>query len=156
MMQALRKCDLLNKLEPTVCNSLFSRQTCLGGFVYRIFSNAERRLKAITILARHLQCRHSQDRLFRKNIYRLEWTEALVKAIHWTFWQLLIIRLSLFELRLATVLFFMSIIKMIIVCRKLRAVKKVHVGRVCGSKNSKMFSSCKKASRLDSSGKQSN
>ena len=94
----------------TNSNSLFSRQRFSGGFVYWICPNTERRFKVIAILARHLQCRYSQERLFRKNIYLLEWTivasksrvckeraEALVKKpIRWAFWQLFIILLSLF------------------------------------------------------------
>ena len=61
------------ELEPTV-TACFSRQRCSGGFVYWICPNTERRFKAITILAKHLQCRYSQACFFRKNIYRHEWT----------------------------------------------------------------------------------
>ena len=58
-----------------------------------------------SILARHLQCRYSQDRLFLKNTYRLEWTSkwfikreswSFGKTIRWAFWQSFIILLSLF------------------------------------------------------------
>ena len=58
----------------TNCNSLFGRQRCSGDFVYWICPYTEQRFKAIAILARHLQCRYSEDLLFRKNIHRLEWS----------------------------------------------------------------------------------
>ena len=56
------------------CNSLFTRQRCSGGFLHWICPNTKRRFKAIGILARHLQCRYSQDHFFLKNIYRLKCT----------------------------------------------------------------------------------
>ena len=55
--------------------------------------------KAIAILARHLQCRYSQDRLFRKIINRLEWTskwfvkrglKLCKKTICWAFFKILL------------------------------------------------------------------
>ena len=95
------------ELEPTVIACLAGREaqevySLCTDVVHWICPNTERRFKAfraIAILARHLQCRYSQDRLFRKNIYRLAWTskwfvkraEALVKTICWAFWQLFMI-----------------------------------------------------------------
>ena len=136
----------------------------LRRFLYWICPNTERRFKAIAILVRNLElCRYPQYCLFRKNIYRLEWTskckeraEALVKIIRWTFWQLFIILLSLFASYRATVLFFVTIVfdeirtkilcihsKLIIACRRLWAIRKERLLEVyvccvcCRSNNSK-------------------
>ena len=74
LLQSCSNLRLKPELEPAVY-SLFSRQRCPGGFVYWICPNTERQFKAITILAKHLQCRYLQDRFFRKNTkYRHEWT----------------------------------------------------------------------------------
>ena len=95
LLQSCSNLRLKPALEPAVTACLAGKDA-QAGFVYWICPYTERQFKAITILAKHLQCRYSQDRFFRKKHYINtvmnellmvcnERAEALVKTIRRAF-----------------------------------------------------------------------
>ena len=72
LLQSCSNLTLKPELEPTVIACLAGRdaqEVLYTGFVQTLSGDS---IKAIAILARHLQCRYSQDYLFCKNINHLE------------------------------------------------------------------------------------